>query len=122
MSVSNEQINQWLQTNAGATDANIATAMNQYGVTPAQMAQATGLGQDVVQSRYNAALPMAQGIANTPGMGTQGIGVGNFVAPTPASPQMKPRTSRANSTSLPPTRVQRSKQGILGGLVVASTN
>jgi len=86
MSVSNEQINQWLQTNAGATDATIATAMNQYGVTPAQMAQATGLGQDVVQSRYDAALPMAQGIANTPGMGTQGIGVGNFVAPTPSIP------------------------------------
>lgn len=55
MAVTNEEINTWLQANAGASDADIAAAMGQYGVTPAQMAQATGLGQDVVQSRYDAA-------------------------------------------------------------------
>ena len=61
MAVSNEEINQWLQSNAGASDADIAAAMNQYGVSTSQMAQATGLGQDAVQSRYDAVFaPQAQ--------------------------------------------------------------
>lgn len=70
MAVTNEQINTWLQTNAGASDAEIAAAMGQYGVTPAQMAQATGLGQDVVQSRYDAATAPAftLGQATMPGV------------------------------------------------------
>lgn len=55
MSVTNDQINAWLAANPGATDPTIASAMNQYGVTPDQMAQATGIGLGDVQSRYNAA-------------------------------------------------------------------
>jgi hypothetical protein len=72
MAVSNEEINAWLQANAGASDATIAQAMNQYGVSTAQMAQATGLGQDAVQSRYDAAIapqapaaPLYQGLTAT---------------------------------------------------------
>jgi hypothetical protein len=55
--VSDQAVTSWLQSNPGASDATIAAAMQQYGVDPAQMARVTGLGQDVVQSRYNAALP-----------------------------------------------------------------
>jgi hypothetical protein len=55
--VADQAVTSWLQSNPGATDATIAAAMQQYGVDPAQMARVTGLGQDVVQSRYEAALP-----------------------------------------------------------------
>jgi len=72
MAVSNEEINAWLQANAGASDATIAAAMDEYKVTPAQMAQATGLDLGAVQSRYDAALPTPaaaplsmQGLADT---------------------------------------------------------
>lgn len=84
MAVTNEEINTWLQANAGASDADIAAAMGQYGVTPAQMAQATGLGQDVVQSRYDAATAPAftpAQIANAPGVGASGIGVSGEALP-----------------------------------------
>jgi len=57
MAVTNDQIISWLQSNPGATDATIASTMQQFGVTPAQMAQATGLDTGVVQARYNAGLP-----------------------------------------------------------------
>lgn len=70
MAVTNEQISAYLAANPGMSDAQIASAMTQHGVTPAQMAQVTGLGQDVVQSRFDATQ-----IANTSGMGSQGIGV-----------------------------------------------
>ena len=56
MAVTNEQINAWLAANPGATDSGIASAMNQFGVSTDQMAQATGLGQDAVQSRYDKAV------------------------------------------------------------------
>jgi len=67
MAVSNEEINAWLQANAGASDATIAAAMDEYKVTPAQMAQATGLDLGAVQSRYDAAIaPLSmQGLTDT---------------------------------------------------------
>jgi len=70
MSVSNEEINAWLQANAGASDATIAAAMNQYGVSTSQMAQATGLGQDAVQSRYDAVFAPQEYLAPTPAAAT----------------------------------------------------
>ena len=54
--VSNNAINQWLGQNPTASDATIYNAMQQYGVTPQQMAAATGnplAGQGSVQDRYN---------------------------------------------------------------------
>jgi len=78
MAVTNEQITSWLQSNPGATDATIASTMQQFGVTPAQMAQATGLDTAAVQARYDAALPAAtnlQTFANTGGLGSLGVGV-----------------------------------------------
>jgi hypothetical protein len=57
--VSDQAVTSWLQSNPGATDATIATAMQQYGVDPAQMARVTGLDTGAVQTRYDAALPAA---------------------------------------------------------------
>jgi hypothetical protein len=54
--VTNDQISGWLQSHPGASDSQIAQAMQQYGVTPGQMAGATGLGTQFVTDRYNAAL------------------------------------------------------------------
>lgn len=55
MAVTNEQIVSFLQSNPGITDAQIAAAMQQYGVTPQQMASATGVPLEQVQSRVQAA-------------------------------------------------------------------
>jgi uncharacterized protein YneF (UPF0154 family) len=63
--VTSDQINGWLQSHPGATDQQIAAAMQQYGVTPQQMSAATGLGLNNVQARYNAA-------TNADGLGTNG--------------------------------------------------
>jgi len=49
------EIQTFLQSNPGLTDAQIAAAMDQYGVTPAQMAVATGVSVNEVQGRYEAA-------------------------------------------------------------------
>ena len=57
MAVTNEQISAFLASNPGMSDATIAAAMAQHGVTPAQMAQVTGIDTGVVQSRFEAAAP-----------------------------------------------------------------
>lgn len=57
MAVTSEQIIDFLLANPGMTDAQIVSAMEQNGVSPAQMAQAVGLPVTDVESRYNAALP-----------------------------------------------------------------
>jgi len=43
MPVSNDGILSWLNANPNATDTTIAQTMQQYGVSPDQMAQATGM-------------------------------------------------------------------------------
>lgn len=50
-----QQIQTFLADNPGLTDAQIVAAMDQYRVSPAQMAEATGLSTSEVQSRYDAA-------------------------------------------------------------------
>jgi uncharacterized protein YneF (UPF0154 family) len=52
---SNADIQAWLAANPGATDQQIRYAMNQYGVTPQQLAGATGMDPNQVQQRYYAA-------------------------------------------------------------------
>jgi len=66
MAVTNDQITSWLQSNPGATDATIASTMQQFNVTPAQMAQATGLDTGAVQTRYDAALPAPAAVVAAP--------------------------------------------------------
>lgn len=111
---STQDIKNWLAANPRATDAQIAQAMNQYGVNPAQMAAATGLSQAAVQQRYNAVSPTGQfyvkptvtptttvtptltGTQFTGGMGTSGLAGG-----TPTS-------------NLPPYSQVNQQQGIAG--------
>lgn len=50
------EIQTWLADHPGASDVDIATAMNTYGVTVGQLSQASGLAYDAVAARYNVAM------------------------------------------------------------------
>lgn len=52
--VSNQAVASWLQANPSANDATIAAAMQQYGVTPAQMAAVTGIPENQIAARVAA--------------------------------------------------------------------
>lgn len=56
MAVSTQDIQNYLAANPGLTDAQIAAAMDQYGVSASQLAAATGLGEQAVADRYAAAV------------------------------------------------------------------
>ncbi len=60
MAVTNEQILDFLIANPGMSDADIVSAMEQYGVSPAQMAQAVGIDEGEVISRVAATVPEGQ--------------------------------------------------------------
>ena len=79
--VTNAAIQNWLQQNPTATDAQIAAAMNQYNVSPAQMAAATGTDLATVQQRYNAASPTGQFFTTTPATNTTGTGTTSLTGP-----------------------------------------
>ena len=68
MAVTNEQIVSFLQSNPGITDAQIAAAMQQYGVSPQQMSAATGVPLEQVQSRVQAAMTPQAMAPTTPQM------------------------------------------------------
>ena len=57
MAVTSAQIVDFLLANPGMTDAQIVAAMEQYGVSPAQMAQAVGLDEGAVAARAAATVP-----------------------------------------------------------------
>jgi hypothetical protein len=65
MAVTNADIQAWVNQNKGASEQTIASAMQQYGVTPQQMSQATGWNQSDVTSRYNALTQPTQTAAPT---------------------------------------------------------
>ena len=56
MAVTNADILGWLNANPGASDELIAQTMQEAGVSPEQMAQATGADVAEVTSRYEAAI------------------------------------------------------------------
>lgn len=58
MAVDDATIQAWLQQNAGASDADIRSAMDQYGVDTSQMVRATGMDYETMQSRYDGAAPV----------------------------------------------------------------
>ena len=62
MAVTSEQILDFLTSNPGLSDAQIVSAMEQYGVSPAQMAQAVGIDEGEVASRVAATIPQGQTI------------------------------------------------------------
>jgi len=54
--VSDQDVQNWFATNTGATDAQIAAAMQQYNVAPEQVARVTGVGMPEVQQRFETAI------------------------------------------------------------------
>ena len=61
-SVSSQQILDFLTANPNLTDAQIVSAMETYGVSPAQMAQAVGLKEGEIISRVAATVPPNQAV------------------------------------------------------------
>ena len=57
MAVTSAQIVDFLLANPGMTDDQIVTAMETYGISPAQMAEAVGLDEGAVVSRVAATIP-----------------------------------------------------------------
>ena len=70
MAITAQDVANYLQANPGMSDAQIASAMQQYNVSPALVAQATGLPTADVQARYNAAITPAMPTAPTTPMTT----------------------------------------------------
>jgi hypothetical protein len=62
MAVTSQQIIDFLLANPGMSDAQIVAAMEQYGVSPAQMATAVGLPEGEVAARAAAVIPNGQTI------------------------------------------------------------
>lgn len=60
MAVTSQQILDFLTSNPGMSDADIVAAMETYGVSPAQMAQAVGIPEGEVISRVAATVPEGQ--------------------------------------------------------------
>lgn len=54
-----QDIQNWLAANQGASDAQLYSAMQQYGVTPAQLQQAVGGNLEGYQRRYDSAATAA---------------------------------------------------------------
>jgi uncharacterized protein YneF (UPF0154 family) len=73
MAVTNEQIVSFLQSNPGITDAQIAAAMQQYGVSPEQMSAVTGVPLEQVQSRIQAATAPQTTVPQTTAPGVEGL-------------------------------------------------
>ena len=76
--VSNEQIQNYFRDNPNANDADIYAAMNQYGVTPAQLSSAMNYDPTMVQSRYAAQQGIAAPLPQAP------------VATAPTAPPVAP--------------------------------
>lgn len=70
MAITAQDVANYLQANPGMSDAQIASAMQQFNVSPALVAQATGLPTANVQARYNAAVAPATPTAPTTQMTT----------------------------------------------------
>ena len=62
MAYTSQEIVEFLLKNPDMTDAQIVTAMETYGVSPAQMAQAVGLDEGAVAARVGAVIPPNQAV------------------------------------------------------------
>lgn len=62
MAVTNEQVAAYLASTPNLSDAQIVSAMAEYGVSPAQMASATGLSEGAIVSRVAETLPPGQNV------------------------------------------------------------
>lgn len=68
MAISDQQIFDWFLANPNADDATVAATMDQFKLTPADIARATGTDLSNVQSRYEAVAPQT-GIVTIPNTG-----------------------------------------------------
>jgi hypothetical protein len=62
MAVSNQQIIDYLLANPGLSDAQIVASMEQFGISPAQMANAVGIPEGQITARVAATVPAGQSV------------------------------------------------------------
>jgi len=110
MAVSNADILGWLNENPGADDTLIATTMQAAGVSPEQMAQATGLNYGDVSSRYNTAL----GITSLPAAAAPVTQEVDYFAQQFTPDVYTPTTTTTATTSAPVTTVEDLYREVLG--------
>jgi len=72
-----QNVKSWFEQNPGATDTNIAGAMQQYNVSPEIVSQATGVLPDEVRRRAQAATPIPVQPASTDTFPPITVGGGN---------------------------------------------
>jgi hypothetical protein len=89
MAVTNEQILSFLTSNPNLTDAQIAATMQEFSVTPAQMAAAVGVPVAAVQERYVAVAPDTNTTENINKLASQILSQGTTEAWTGGLPPEK---------------------------------
>jgi hypothetical protein len=120
MAVSSQQIIDFLLANPGMTDAQIAAAMQEYNVTPAQMAQAVGLPTEAVQERYVAAAPNTYTAENVNKLASQILSQGTTEAwtgglpPEKAALYMADELAKSGVTNI--TQVAKGEDGIINSM------
>ena len=89
MAVTNQQIIDYLLANPNLSDAQIAATMQEFSVTPAQLAQAVNLPTEVVQERYVVAAPNTNTTENINKLASQILSQGTTEAWTGGLPPEK---------------------------------
>ena len=120
MAVTSAQIVDFLVANPGLTDAQIAAAMQEYNVTPAQMAAAVGLPTEAVQERYVAAAPNTYTSENVNKLADQILSQGTTEAwtgglpPEKAALYMADELAKSGVTNI--TQVAKGDDGIINAM------
>ena len=120
MAVTSQQILDFLLANPGMSDAEIASAMQTYNVTPAQMAQAVGLPVEEVQTRYNEAAPSVYTAENVNKLADQILSQGTTEAwtgglpPEKAALYMADELAKSGVTDI--TQVAKGDNGIINSM------
>jgi hypothetical protein len=117
MAVTSRQIIDFLLANPGMSDADIASAMQTYNVTPAMMAQAVGLPVQEVQTRYKEAAPSVYTAENVNKLADQILSQGTTEAwtgglpPETAARYMADELAKSGVTDI--TQVAKGDSGII---------
>lgn len=114
----NQQIKDYLATNPSLAD--IASAMQTYNVTPAQMAQAVGLPVEEVQTRYKEVAPSVYTAENVNKLADQILSQGTTekwtggLPPEKAALYMADELAKSGVTDI--TQVAKTDQGIINSM------
>jgi hypothetical protein len=120
MAVTSQQIIDFLLANPGMSDADIASAMQTYNVTPAMMAQAVGLPVQEVQTRYKEAAPSVYTAENVNKLADQILSQGTTEAwtgglpPEKAALYMADELAKSGVTDI--TQVAKGDDGIINSM------